>query len=224
MKKCVECAINKLDSEYTKDKNKTDGLSNRCKACHSARNKKRYASKQDYIKQQTSNYYYKNKDTIQEKNKDKPSYSKTHPGYYKEYRKKNLNKYREYINAYSKNRRKNDLEYNTMNIMKAQVYAFLKNKHGKTTEELLGYTHRDFINKIGVVNKGEEIDHKIPITWFKPGTPVSVIWSLDNLHITTCKYNREKHNTFADMVNELYYKTVTQWIKEHRLPLLTTYV
>lgn len=224
MKVCVECKITKPNIDYANDKNKSDGLSNRCRACHSVRNKKRYNEKQDHIKQQTNSYYHKNKETILEKSKGKPSYSKTHPGYYKEYRKRNINKSREYINTYGKNRRKNDLEYNTMNIIKAQVYAFLKNKHGKTTEELLGYTHQEFISKVGVVGNGEEVDHKIPVTWFKPGTPVSIIWSLDNLHITTREYNRKKHNTFADKVNESYYKTVTQWIKEHRLPLLATYV
>ena len=223
MKKCSECEIEQDISNYYKDKNKKDGISNRCKQCHNNSAKQHYIkNKENYI-QKSNEYYYENKDNILKKQKLKPSYSKLNPGYYKEYRKRNIEKARKYRNQYDKKLREG-IEYNTLNIIKSQIYNFLKNKKGKTTEELLGYTYQDFVNNIGLISKGYELDHKIPISWFKTGTPIDIIWHLENLQITTKEYNRKKHNTYADIVSASYYKTVIEWIQKHHLSKIITYL
>ena len=223
MKKCSECEIEQDISNYYKDKNKKDGISNRCKQCHNNSAKQHYIkNKENYI-QKSNEYYYENKDNILKKQKLKPSYSKLNPGYYKEYRKRNIEKARKYRNQYDKKLREG-IEYNTLNIIKSQIYNFLKNKKGKTTEELLGYTYQDFVNNIGLISKGYELDHKIPISWFKTGTPIDIIWHLENLQITTKEYNRKKHNTYADIVSASYYKTVIEWIQKHHLSKIMTYL
>lgn len=223
MKKCNECKIEQDINNYYKDKNRKDGISGRCKQCHNNSAKQHYLKNKEHYIQKASEYYSKNKEHISEKQKQKPSYSKLNPGYYKEYRKRNIKKLRKWRNQYDKKRRE-DIEYNTLNIIKSQVYTFLKNKKGKTTEKLLGYKYQDFINKIGLISKGYELDHKIPISWFKIGTPVNIIWHLDNLQITTKEYNRKKHNTHADVISASYYKTVIEWIQEHHLSRIVTYL
>lgn len=45
MKECCECKISLDVNLFSKDKNKKDGLNNRCKSCCSIRNKKRYLNK-----------------------------------------------------------------------------------------------------------------------------------------------------------------------------------
>jgi hypothetical protein len=223
MKKCSECKVEQDINNYYKDKNRKDGISNRCKKCHNNSAKQHYIkNKKHYIKK-ANEYYIENKDTILQKQKSKPSYSKLKPGYYKEYRKRNIEKTKKWRNQYDKKRRE-DVEYNTLNIIKSQIYNFLKNKKGKTTEELLGYKYQDFVDKIGLIDKGYELDHKIPISWFKTGTPISIIWHLENLQITTKEYNRKKHNTHADIISASYYKTVIEWIQEHHLSKIVTYL
>lgn len=223
MKKCGECKIEQDINNYYKDKNKKDGISNRCKQCHNNSAKQHYIKNKEHYIQKSNEYYNENKTTILKKQKLKPSYSKLNPGYYKEYRKRNIEKDRKYRNQYDKKLRE-DIEYNTLNIIKSQIYNFLKNKKGKTTEELLGYTYQDFVNNIGLISKGYELDHKIPISWFKTGTPINIIWHLENLQITTKEYNRKKHNTHADVISALYYKTVIKWIQKHHLLKIITYL
>jgi hypothetical protein len=67
MKTCCECGIEKDLIYFNKNKNLKDGLNNRCKTCCSNRNKNRYQSKKETIKQQTNSYYHKNKEIILEK-------------------------------------------------------------------------------------------------------------------------------------------------------------
>jgi len=223
MKKCGECKIEQDVSNYYKDKSRKGGLSNRCKQCHNNSAKQHYIKNKEHYIKKSNEYYNENKDNILKKQKQKPSYSKLNPEYYKEYRKRNIEKTRKYRNQYDKKRREN-IEYNTLNIIKSQIYNFLKNKKGKTTEELLGYKYQDIIDKVGTISKGNELDHKIPISWFKIGTPVNIIWHLDNLQITTKEYNRKKHNTYADKIKESYYKIITEWIQEHHLSNIVTYL
>lgn len=106
MKKCVECNIEKNLIEYNSNKNLKDGLNNRCKECCSKRNKERYSKKKEYIKEKTALYYSNNKQSILAKLKEKPSYHKQNPTYYKEYRELNREKYNLYLKDYQKKTQK----------------------------------------------------------------------------------------------------------------------
>jgi hypothetical protein len=208
MKKCCECNIDKILKDFAKNKNSKDGLNNRCRNCCKNRNKNRYSKEKDKIKKQTKEYYLVNKEEILKKQKQKPSYHKLNPGYYKEWRDKNKEKYKEYISSYQKQNQKKkyhtDIKYKIKKILDNQIRAFLKGTKNAKTKELLGYEYDEFINKIGTPKINEHIDHKIPKTWFKEYTPINIIWSLDNLQIVTSEYNKSKYNTFSDSVSEEY--------------------
>lgn len=218
MKKCNKCGEIKHLSDFNKNKNKIDGYHHWCRNCVSINNKKLYINNIDVIKHKTSKYYYENKENILLKNKLKPSYSITHPDYYKEYRLKNKDTYKKYIKDYKKKRRNKDNIFRTIENIRSHVSKYLKNNKGNIkTEKLLGYTYDTFIKTIGIVPKGYHLDHKVPISWFKNNTPINIIWHLDNLQIVTEKYNKQKLNLHSDKISTEYRNTIKEWIQDDRL-------
>jgi hypothetical protein len=202
MKTCVECSLEKNLIEYSLNKNSKDGLNNRCKDCCSQRNKQRYLEKKEHIKEQSSLYYLNNKQSVLDKLKDKPSYHKQNPTYYKEYREQNREKYNLYLKTYQKKTQKvkyhSNPQFRLQKILSNQVRSFLKGKKNRVTETLLGYTYETFLAQIGTPHPHLHIDHKVPVSWFKEDTPINIIWHLDNLQLTSQEYNKSKLNKFAD--------------------------
>jgi hypothetical protein len=228
MKICSKCNIEKLLNQFNKNKTKSDGYHVWCKQCISINNKKLYIIDSKRIKQQTNDYYHNNKDIISPKLKEyrnKLEIKLKQKQYIKEWVKNNKTHYRQYQNNYVKQRRNNDPYFKTIENLKSQIYIYLKNKtKNNKTEILLGYKYVDFINKIGIIKDNLEIDHKIPISWFKNETPIDIIWNLNNLQLTTQEYNRKKSNTYSDVVYVNYYKIVYKWIKKSRLSMISTYL
>ena len=228
MKKCKKCNIDKPLNCFNKNQKKTDGLHIWCKECSSLKNKERYDLKKDYIKNQTSEYYINNKEIILPKLKvyrDKDEIKEKQKIYIKKWVSNNLDSYRKYQNAYLKERRKTDPQFKTICDLRTQIDHFLiGSKKTLKTENLLGYTYNNFIDTVGIKQEGQEIDHKIPISWFKENTPINVIWDLRNLQIVSKEYNRSKKNTFADNISQQYYQTVIKWIKPSQLSMISTYV
>ena len=75
---------------------------------------------------------------------------------------------------------------------------------------ILGYNVDDFIKKVGSPKKNEDIDHKIPISWFKKETPISIIWNLENLQIIDSSINRSKSNHHYHPITENYKETIKE--------------
>ena len=228
MKICNKCSTEKPLDQFNKNKHKIDGYHVWCRQCVSNTNKKLYVGDSERIKQQTNNYYHNNKDIIKPKLKEyrnKPEVKNKQQQYIKEWVEDNKNYYRQYQNEYAKNRRKNDNTFRIIENLKSQIYHYLKNQiKNDKTEVLLGYTYSDFLNKIGTLVDNQEIDHKIPVSWFIKETPANIIWDLDNLHLTTKEYNRTKKNTFSDSINIKYYKKAHKWIIKSRLSKISTYL
>ena len=225
---CNKCNIIKPLTEFNKNKNKVDGYHVWCRQCVSNNNRKLYAVDSERIKQQINKYYYDNKDIIApklEEYRNRPEIKNKQQQYIKEWVEKNKDYYRQYQNEYAKNRRKNDDKFRVIENLKSQINHYLKNQvKNNKTESILGYTYNDFLNKIGILTDNQEIDHKIPVSWFIKETPVSIIWDLDNLHLTTKEYNRIKKNTFSDSININYYKKAHKWIIKSRLSEIPTYL
>jgi hypothetical protein len=217
MKKCIECKIEKSLTEYNSNKNLKDKLNNRCKECCSKRNKERYLKKKESIKEHSALYYSNNKQSILAKLKEKPSYHKQNPTYYKEYREQNREKYNLYLKTYQSKTQKekyhSNNQFRLQKILSNQVRSFLKGKKNQVTETLLGYTYKTFITQIGTPQSNQHIDHKIPLSWFKENTPISIIWHLDNLQLTSKEYNKSKLNRFADSTTNEYLNLVKPYIK-----------
>jgi 5-methylcytosine-specific restriction endonuclease McrA len=228
MKVCKKCNIEKEWSSFNKNSSKDDGLHIWCKECSSTSNQKRYESKSESIKEKSSEYYYTNKEVILPKLKvyrEQDEIKEKQKVYIKQWVIDNIDYYRQYQNSYTKERRKTDPRFKTICDLRTQINTYLKNKvKNNKTEDLLGYTYEDFINKIGIKQEGQEIDHKIPIDWFLDETPINVIWNLNNLQLTTKKYNRTKKNILSDPINTEFHQTVIKWIKPTQLLKISTYV
>jgi len=225
---CRDCQNELPLVKYNKNKNKKDGLHIICKKCSSIRNKVRYNSQKNKIKQQCNKYYHLNKDVIKPKLKEyrnKEEVKEKQSLYLKEYRTKNYLKLRKYSKEYSFNRRKNDIEYKSIRNLRSQLGNFFNGKiKNNSSENLLGYSYKDFIKKMGVINKGQELDHKVPISWFKSTTPINLIWNFENLQVVSINYNRTKKNTFADSINYKYYLKIKKWLQPQQLHKVPTYL
>lgn len=228
MKTCSKCNIEKPLNEFNKNKSKIDGYHIWCKQCVSKNNKKLYENDKELKKQKTNEYYHINKDIVLDKIKqyrNKPKIKQKQKEYIKQWVEENKNYYRQYQNDYAKNRRKNDNKFRIIENLKSQINHYLKNQtKNNKTEAILGYTYNDFLNKIGTLTDNQEIDHKIPVSWFIKGTPAHIIWDLDNLQLTTKKYNRSKKNIFANKININYYKKAHKWIIKSQLSKISTYL
>lgn len=228
MKTCKKCNVEKELSLFNKNKNKIDSLHIWCKECSSNSNKDRYKSQSEFIKEKTSKYYYDNKEIILPKLKtyrEQDEVKEKQKVYIKEWVNNNIDSYRQYQNGYAKERRKNDPRFKTICDLRSQINTYFQNKtKNERTETLLGYTYKDFIDKIGVKSFNQEIDHKIPINWFLNETPINIIWNLNNLQLTTKEYNRTKKDTFADPISIKFHQTVIKWIKHSQLSMISIYV
>lgn len=90
-----------------------------------------------------------------------------------------------------------------------------KRKAAKT-EEMLGYSADELNKHLSALNenwKEYQIDHKIPISWFKEDTPVHIVNDLRNLQLLSSKENISKGNSYADEVPEEYKKIVESFLK-----------
>lgn len=209
MKECCECKISLDINLFSKNKNFKDGLNNRCKSCCNARMKKRYINNKERLKEQTRNYYHNNKVKRKEYQKSKPSYCKKNPQYYKEYREKNNDKLKEY---YRKWRKDNKTSY----ALRIQVWWWIKKRgiaKNTRTEDLLGYSFKEFEEKIGKPLNNQHLDHKVPLSWFKSHTPISLLFNLENLHYIEAKQNKEKSNCYRHPITEDFKKQIKGYIK-----------
>jgi len=113
MKICTKCKINKNESEFHKDKYRSDGLANQCKECRIEKIIEWNNNNKEYRKKVRARWYKKNREREIEKTR---VYNATHKEekivYGKQYRIDNSYNLKEYDrNRYRKNKKKK-LEYN----------------------------------------------------------------------------------------------------------------
>jgi hypothetical protein len=191
MKECSKCKeVKKIEEFYYKG--------NQCKKCQIERQKIYIIKNKEKGNKRSLEYYYKN---CKELN--------LHHKFYVEKTKEQRNKY---WREYSKNRWENDPKYKIQKLLRKHIYYYLKSK-SKKTEELLGYSYEKFLEILGEVPKDHHLDHKIPISWFNPNTPISVIWSLENLHYISSLENYSKNNRFSHHITGEYKNSIKSYIK-----------
>ena len=105
LKQCCTCRETKPVSEYSKSKNRSDGLSYRCKCCY----KQYRAVNREKILERKRQYYTENKEKIIEQNKQYYAENKEQKKqYYKQYRAKNREKLSENAKQYYQEVRKTE--------------------------------------------------------------------------------------------------------------------
>jgi hypothetical protein len=165
-----------------------------CKKCLSIHNKKYYSKNKSKVISKIKKYQSNNKEKIlANKRIYDPKYNQKH---------KEVRQWR-------------NLLYRTLRATN-QTKTFCTYKElGYTPKELKEYLSKQEINW---TNK--TIDHKVPITWFKPSTPAYIVNSFDNLHLLSEYNNKSKRNRFCSPAPSSYIEEVKPWIKKQYLSML----
>jgi hypothetical protein len=153
IKRCNQCKLDKLITDFSKDNSKKDKLQNKCKVC---------------IKEIVKKHTKENKYKFQKLWNDK----KRSEGYYTKYAKSG------YWNNYQKNRRKKDPYYSLYINIRSRISNLISGKNkSKSTQQIIGMSTNDF--KLYIESKWVEnmnwdnygygperwvLDHKIPIS------------------------------------------------------------
>ena len=198
---CCQCVKIKPKSDMCINR----GLPRTCKECRLPKERKR------------AKEYAKNKrETL-----GKEEYNKTQ----REYR-KNMSpekKYEQYLKVRKwkstqpnwGNKPMSDEERYCRRLLNLTIRVLATEKITSTYNEL-GYTPQELYDVVGPKIDGCDLDHKVPISWFKKGTPVNIVNSLNNLQWISSKYNRAKQNFWFDNINIEYYEMIKPYLKHTR--------
>jgi hypothetical protein len=198
MKTCTKCKVEKELHEFSKDKQKKDGLTLHCKVCV----KNNYELNKEKILARKKQYVIDNQEKILKYNKE---YNKLNrdkiSSYNKLYNEKNKDKKSEYNKIYQ-------LRYSIIQKLKSNIRTLIRMsfKRGKgnlkkesKTEQILGCTINEFINHIEsqlkegmtIENHGDwHLDHIIPLAKAKTEEEViklnhytnfQPLWAAENL-------------------------------------------
>ena len=206
MKTCSKCQLIKDESEFCKDRSRSDGLNHRCKSCC-----KKIQSEDPY-KNGQKRYYIDHKDEYNERSAK-----------WREDNRDLLNerfrtRYRKRQTEYVLNRRREDDMFRLYCNFSANFRISLKStingkisKNGKSWEELVGYTLSDlvqhleakFVDGMDWGNYGPiwHVDHILPITSFQireiGDDEFKRCWSLNNLQPLWAAVNIRKSNNIG---------------------------
>ena len=196
MKICSRCKQEKELSKFSNNKNNKDGKAYICKSCKKEVDKQYFINNKEKLNKINTKWSQDNRekrhilDKIWRKNnKDKikdinKKYRLNNP----HYKIRNL-----WHNLKRKNFNIVDKQDEYFNIIKNHIEAQFKN-------------NMDWDNI--------EIDHKIPITWFKDNTSSDIINDLDNLHPLYIEDNRNKLNKYNSPITKTHYDKVILYIKD----------
>jgi hypothetical protein len=202
-KKCNKCQEVKPVSDFGKESRAKNGYKPRCKKCTNEYHKKMYPNFKTNKLNRQKIYYEENKDQIIERVKT----------YYHKNRKKIVERNKLYIRA----RKIKDPYLITLSSFRTLVKKLLKNPHYKTFD-YLGYTFCDLLKTLGrLPERTENIDHKVPISWFEDKTELKIIFSLENLQILDALENRKKGARYAHKISKNYYDQIKHFIKPKHL-------
>jgi Zn ribbon nucleic-acid-binding protein len=220
LKQCNKCQTEKNIGLFSKNQI-------HCKECK----KQYYQNDKERIKIKTKNRYENNKYLIldnqkqyyQENKENRIKYQKQYNLENKEIKQQNSKQYYQEnkekikyrVKEWIKNKYKNNEEFRIQTKLNLQIIKYLRQSQNITKlPSILGYNVNDFIKKVGSPKNNEDIDHKVPISWFKKETPISVIWSLENLQIIESTINRKKNNHYSHPISENYKQLILKYIKE----------
>jgi hypothetical protein len=219
IKKCTKCQIEKNIDLFSKNQKQ-------CKECV----KQYYQKDKEKIKLKTKNRYENNKSLIldnqrqyyQENKENRINYQKQYSLENKDkiqqnnkiYYQENKDKIKYRAKEWIKNKYKNNEEFRIQTKLNLQIIKYLRQSQNITKlPSILGYNVNDFIKKVGSPKNNEDIDHKVPISWFEKETPISIIWSLENLQILESTINKSKSNHYTHSISDEYKQSILKYIK-----------
>ena len=204
MKRCYKCKTEKPLNGFCKNKKRKDGLNEICKDCKKEYNLKNSERDKEYSK---LNY------NPEKSKKYNTKFRNNNPEYQKEWYRSNKEKHKEYSINYK-------IKYPHITrwrqILNDTLIALNQIKTSNT-RTLLKYSAQDLkehLDKQGMIWGKHEIDHKIPVTWFKSTTPSHIVNDLRNLQPLSKNDNQSKSNSYAHKVDIDYYNIAIEWVKE----------
>ena len=195
MKICNKCKQEKEYIEFCNNKNSLDGKNYICKLC------KKELDKQHFIK---------NKEKLTKTNTE---WSKNNREKRRELDKLWRNNNKEKIQNINKKYRTNNPHYKIRNLwhnLKKKNFN-IEDKQDEYFNIIKNHIESQFTSNMTWSNI--EIDHKIPVTWFKIETPSAIINDLDNLHPLLIEDNRNKLNKYNSPITQQYYNKIVKYIK-----------
>jgi len=208
MKCCCTCKIEKSFEEFYSSSSTSDGYQRQCKMC------KKSSNKPEHNKQRCKKYRQTNTEKAKETSKAwRANNSEYSINYY--HNRTDKQELFEKGARYIKERYSADSIYRLKKKISSQVYSYLRGKDkSKRTMQLIGYSLEDFVSRHGSGIIGQDLDHKIPVTWFTEDAPLSLIWHLDNLQWMEAKQNKAKGNKHMHPVPESYLQQALPYIRE----------
>jgi hypothetical protein len=229
---CLRCNIFKEFIGFSKSKTTYDGLQSACKECKKIDGRVWRENNPNQVlinsvkhmetrKLKNKEFYTKNKKSVSLKQKE---YQKLNPKIAqkanKKWRKNNKGYYADYMKKY---RQKFPHISRWRNLLKRTIEKLEINKQSLegNTKTLMGYSYLELKNHLTNLNMDwdvHEIDHNVPITWFKNSTPINLVNHLANLKPITKIDNIKKSNKRMDLVDKEYFLLIKNYIKEEFLP------
>jgi hypothetical protein len=183
-KLCSKCKIDKFISEYSKDKNRSDGYGVYCKECRRII----YQSKSELIKEKSKKYYHNNKEKNHEKILERNRlWRKNNP-------------------TYTTDRKKIDPTFKIIKNVRRRLNRFINFSYftkrsttiyliGCSPKELKSFLEKKFIGNMSWENYGEwHIDHIIPLSSAKTEEELNKLCHYTNLQPLWAKDNLRKSN------------------------------
>jgi hypothetical protein len=223
MKKCSKCKeIKSLDGFY-KDKYKVDGITTNCKICVKQGSSLYYSQNKETVIERTSKYgkeYMKiyrvqNKEYLQNYLRQ---YREANSDYYKKYNQQYYVDNKEYFNEYQKEWQKINTHSTKWRSLLSETVKRLGQRKESTTSNLLKYSALDLkehLDSLGMIWDYHQIDHKVPVTWFKEDTPPHIVNDLRNLQPLSPEENQIKGNRFSSNISEDYLELIKPFLKNN---------
>lgn len=219
-KQCTKCNIIKSFDEFSKDKNKKDGLYSSCKLCKKQTDKKSnekhherkkeydkiyYAKNTDEIKKRSSKWYLENKEYCLEMKKE--WYTKNFEKVKilrEQYKQQNITKWKDYMKIYQRERYRKNLHYKIKTILNKRIRDYIKKTDktldiiGCSIEFFIKWIEYQFDTYMSWENQGLywEFDHVIPCSSFNfdNNDDIYICYHWSNLRPLEKKENSSKGN------------------------------
>ena len=223
MKKCSKCKEIKSLDEFYKDKHKVDGVTSNCKVCVKQGSSLYYNQNRETVIERTSKYGKEYMKVYRVQNKEYlqnylRQYREINSDYYKKYNQQYYVDNKEYFNKYQKEWQKINIHSTRWRSLLSETVKRLGQSKESSTSNLLKYSALDLkkhLDSLGMIWNYHQIDHKVPVTWFKEDTPPHVVNDLRNLQPLSPEENQIKGNRFSSNISEDYLEIIKPFLKDN---------
>lgn len=219
-KVCSKCNVEKSVDDFHKDKWKKDGLRTVCKDCankHAVnyRNSEEGIRKTKEYNQSEGRKASLKKYKQSDKGKEAQKRCRQKPEYKEKKRiRSQTPKYRHTKNKWNREDRKNNPEKYKWRKLLNNACERMNTTKSASTIEMLKYSADELFEHLYSLGykENDHIDHKIPLSWFHADTPQHIVNHLSNLQPMDPQTNISKGNSFADRVDEEYYRMARPYL------------